>query len=1021
MNNLLTHASENKYKIDKDVKTSCNSSKDRDGSLPSLDMVDGNDNQEKSAEEHLKMLRIENKGNLMIGYLNINSLQNKFEALKALVEKNIDILVLSETKIDESFPSNQFLIDSFSPPFRKDRDSQGGGILIYVRENIPCRLLNYATLPNDIEGIFIELSIDRNKWLMMGGYNPHKHCISYFLNNISTIIDLDIGKFEKFIFIADFNANSSNSSLIKFCDMYNLKNLIHEPTCYKNAENPSIIDLILTNCEHCFHHSSTIETGLSDFHKMIITIMKSKFKKKEPLTINYRSYKNFNDTLFKCQLNATLNDTTDIDVTYDHFKNTFIQLLDRHAPIKKKFVRGNNAPFMNKTLSQAFKHRSKLKNRYNKAPTEENHRAFKFQRNYCVSLLRREKKKYYNNLDTRIFENNRKFWKSVKPLFSSKHIKSTNEIMLEEKAKLITDKKEVAEMMNNFFIGAVDDLGIGPYIQNDTSTSLSNNIQNIIEKYSEHPSVLKIKEKTTLGEKFAFQDATCEDFEREIRKLDEKKANPQGDIPTNMIKANSDVVSNYLCKIYNSAKEKQIYPDSLKLADVIPIHKKEEKTLVKNYRPVSLVPTISKLFEKNMYHEIMQFIEKSLSPYLFGFRKGHSTENCLLTMLENWKKILDDKGYAGAILTDLSKAFDCINHELLLAKLDAYGFSSEALNFMWSYLKDRKQRTKIGSEFSKWLEIKYGVPQGSILGPLLFNIFLNDIFFFVQNIDIANFADDNTPYGTDKMLENLIKTLENETETLLNWFKINEMKPNEDKCHLFVINKSKNTSAKVGNEILIGEKTVDLLGVKIDNELKFTEHITKLCKKGNQKFHALARISSYLDRDKLKILMKTFITAQFNYCPLIWMFHNRTLNNKINRLHERSLRLVYKKDNLSFEELLELDQSVSIHHRNIQKLATEMYKVKNGLSPIPVKELFNECNSNYNLRNKRYWETSNARTVIYGTETISFRGPKVWEMLPNDLKESQTLHEFKLKIKSWKPDECDCRLCKTFIPNLGFI
>ena len=145
-------------------------------------------------------------------------------------------------------------------------------------------------------------------------------------------------------------------------------------------------------------------------------------------------------------------------------------------------------------------------------------------------------------------------------------------------------------------------------------------------------------------------------------------------------------------------------------------------------------------------------------------------------MLEAWKKALDDKEYAGSILTDLSKAFDCLNHDLLLAKLDAYGFSNEALKFISSYLKDRKQRTKVGSAFSKWMDIKYGVPQGSILGPLLFNIFLNDIFYFVKDICIANYADDNTPYATNKDITKLLKTLENETNILLDWFTINEMK-----------------------------------------------------------------------------------------------------------------------------------------------------------------------------------------------------------------------------------------------------
>ena len=167
--------------------------------------------------------------------------------------------------------------------------------------------------------------------------------------------------------------------------------------------------------------------------------------------------------------------------------------------------------------------------------------------------------------------------------------------------------------------------------------------------------------------------------------------------------------------------------------------------------------------------------------------------------------------------------------------------------------------------------------------------------------------------------------------------------------------------------------------------------------------------------------MKSFVTSNFNYCPLTWMFHNRTLNNKINRLHERALRLVYNDASLSFQELLDLDDSMTIHHRNLQKLATEMYKIKNNLSPQPVKDIFNEAKNNYNLRYEKYWELDNARTVFYGTETLHYRGPKTWDLIPSSIKNSVTLNEFKNKIKLWKPCECTCRLCKTFVPELGFI
>ena len=403
---------------------------------------------------------------------------------------------------------------------------------------------------------------------------------------------------------------------------------------------------------------------------------------------------------------------------------------------------------------------------------------------------------------------------------------------------------------------------------------------------------------------------------------------------------------------------------------------------------MSLTPIVSKVFERTMYNEINQYINNFLSPYLFGFRKGHNTEQCLVAMFELWRKAIDNKKVAGGVLTDLSKAFDCLNHKLLIAKMEAYGFDNSALSYIYNYLKDRKQRTKVDNSYSSWREIKYGVPRASILGPLLFNIFINDIFFFIEVTKIANYADDTTVYATDESITNLLKLLETETSVVLNWFRINEMKSIDDKCHLIVANKN-DVSINLEYDTIESSNSVKLLGRFVDKQLNVNEHVSKLIKKGNQKLHALARVSKYLNQDKLRILMKSFIESQFNYCPLVWMFHNRTLNNKINRLQERALRIVYKDvmgDNVSFQDLLDKDGAVKIHDRNLQRLAVEMYKVKNNLSPLPIQELFIDQAIKYDLRKTRCWQVPDVKTVAYGTETIRYRGPKTWELLPSDIK-----------------------------------
>ena len=304
-----------------------------------------------------------------------------------------------------------------------------------------------------------------------------------------------------------------------------------------------------------------------------------------------------------------------------------------------------------------------------------------------------------------------------------------------------------------------------------------------------------------------------------------------------------------------------------------------------------------------------------------------------MVMLERLKKALDNKNKFAALLTDLSKAFDCLHRLLLIAKLDAYGFDHKSLNIILSYLSRRQQRTKVNNHLSVWADILSGIPQGSILGPLIFNIYINDIYYFILEDRIAKYVDDTTPYTIKDEYAELIDSLQLESNILLDWFKNPFFKLTADKCKLLVANKQDDLAIYIEKESAIREQSVKLLVIKIDNKLTFNEYISNLCKKVNNKLHGLARVSHFMDQNKLKILLKAVMESQFSYCPLIWMFHTRSFNNQINNLHERALRLVYKDHSSSFAQLLDKDNSFSIHERNLQKLAIEMYKVKNNLSP----------------------------------------------------------------------------------------
>ena len=246
------------------------------------------------------------------------------------------------------------------------------------------------------------------------------------------------------------------------------------------------------------------------------------------------------------------------------------------------------------------------------------------------------------------------------------------------------------------------------------------------------------------------------------------------------------------------------------------------------------------------------------------------------------------------------------------------------------------------------------------------------------------------------------------------------MDENNNKCHL-LLSKNENFEANINENRISNTRFEKLLGVTFDNQLNFSHHISKICKTASNKLHALARVSNYIDEDKRRILFNSYFSSQFNYCPLIWMNHNKSINKKINNLHERALRLIYCDHSSDFQELLQRDNSVTIHQKNIQALAIMMYKVVNNIAPTIVSELFSYSNVNYNLRSGSQFHQPSANTVWNGQETISYLGPKIWNMVPEEMKQKSSLFAFKTEIKQWLPDNCPCRICKNYLPNIGFI
>ena len=603
-----------------------------------------------------------------------------------------------------------------------------------------------------------------------------------------------------------------------------------------------------------------------------------------------------------------------------------------------------------------------------------------------------------------------------------KILKPFSTIVLMENDELVSEDRAVANILNEYFSNVAKSLNIADNNENLLPVDgISDPVTAAIAKYRSHPSVLLIKSHCEDVEAFSFRRATFVEVFKQVDNLNIKKASPISSIPAKIIKDNVDEVASHLLDLFNVSVDENFFPNELKDGDVSALFKNSDSFHKKNYRPITVLPSVSKVFERLLVNQMLPFVNKFLSPSLCAYRQGYNTQHALPKLVETCKKTLDNRGFVGAVLMDLSKAFDCLNHELLLAKLNAYGFSKNAIKMVHSYLAGRRQRVKINGSFSSWKEMKLGVPQGSVLGPLLFNIFINDIFLLLNETEICNYADDTTIYCSHKELQEVILKLENDTVELSNWLAQNCMKLNEEKCHLLVFGeKETEISIKVGTSVIKESKEERLLGVVIDQKLNFKQHVDMVCTKASQKLHALARASTYMPKEKTRTVVRAFVMSQFSYCPLIWMFHDRRVNAKINHIHERALRIAYHDRTSSFEELLITDHSVSIHQRNLQLLVTEIYRTRMNLNPCFMKEIFAEREILYNFRVTSNIYARRPRTTAYGLETVSFLGQNLWRDLPLHIKESRSVQYFKKEIKFWN-FSCNCRLCKDFIVNLGYI
>ena len=586
------------------------------------------------------------------------------------------------------------------------------------------------------------------------------------------------------------------------------------------------------------------------------------------------------------------------------------------------------------------------------------------------------------------------FWKTIKPFMSKKAISSQSKIILNEDDNICSENQEVSEIFNNFYVNVANDIG-----------------KDFLFDKNNHPSLNRILGKKFHQNCFNFKPTDQQTVNKIIDKFNVKKATGVDKISVKLLKLGKQSLAPFITDLINSTISTGTFPDRLKEAQVTPIFKKKDPMIKSNYRPVSILPVPSKIFEKVLAKQLSVYFDDIFDNFLCAFRKGHGCQTTIIKLLEDWKKALDSNHYVAAILMDLSKAFGCLPNDILLCKLAAYGLAEHSVNLMSSYLSDRRQQIKISSVVSSWAQIKKGVPQGSILGPLLFNVFINDIFYFVEKCILYNYADDNTLSLHTTDFDLLLEGLQHDSKILIDWFSFNCMKANPDKFQAIAVGKRtslRNPTFNVNNSVISCEDVVKLLGVDIDCNLTFDSHIKNICKKAGQQINVLKRIGKNLCRLSRLTIFHSFILSNFNFCPLSWHFCSKGNTEKIEKIQHRALRFVYDDYSSSYQELLTKAKLPSLHVNRMRNMAAETFKILNGIAPPVLNDLLTKRENSYNFRYSNILKIPQVKTTKFGKNSFSYAAPVLWNSLPDHFRKTADFNQFKNLISFWNGNDCKC-------------
>ena len=701
---------------------------------------------------------------------------------------------------------------------------------------------------------------------------------------------------------------------------------------------------------------------------------------------------------FKTKLSDTdwdyIQDLTCPNQAYDRFLNGFMPLYNEAFPKVKIKVKHKSllSPWMSKALLKSSKTKHKLYNKFLKNKTYRNESTYKIYKNLFEKLKLKSKTLYYSKQLKKFEHNTKRTWAIIKEVINkTKTINHSLPRRLIKNNKTIFNKEIIAETFNEFFIN------IGPNLASKIKTSSNKSFHNYLKNSN---SVLT---------EYCLSD---KEFEEAFFSLKINKSAGYDDINYNVIKEIFQHIHRPLKHIFNLSITKGIFPEKLKIARVTPVFKAGENTEVSNYRPISVLPCFSKILEKIMYNRLYSYLCENNILYekQFGFQKQTSTEHAILQLTDDLHKNFNENKFTIGVFIDLSKAFDTVDHKILLEKLNYYGIHGHYHTWFTNYLKNRKQfiEYETGKQ-TNTLTIKCGVPQGSILGPLLFLLYINDLAQASRILKAITFADDTNLFYAHENINILFQNVNIELQNLCDWFSVNKLSLNNDKTKYTFFHKPsisdyiplKLPPLYINNKIIKRSEHIRFLGIILDENLTWKKHINTIESKIAKNIGALYRAKFLLNQKCLKNIYFAFIHSYINYGNIAWASTNYTQLRKLHNKQKHASRIIFNQDkNTHARPLMKKLKALNIYQLNIYQTLILMYKSLNNSSPKVFQNKFKNVKHKYPTHHSQENLVIPRLNLKSTRFSISYRGPYLWNRcLDSETKKITTLFAFKKAIK----------------------